>query len=284
MKWIDLCIFSAMNRLVKFSFFAFLLIGFFSCKNKQEEVAKVVNKSEFRTEQKHPQAESIIANAAQKIEDWQEYRAVKEFLNQYQSISPSEALNNSRELNSLVASLRDSVSPGFLVSDSFKARVNLLYNETLRLNDMSAISSIKFEEVNEQVSKVMHAYSAMNSKINTIVRQAELDAQVNDPKYGIRMRDSLTIDNFETLEANRSDKIKKNPKQETYEDQQRRLLEQRRAFQKRSPKKKAGNPKKLESTQKLPIHKLNDLQIQKKQATPKKVPVKKSKPKKKKDN
>ncbi len=271
-----------MNRLVKFSIFSLLLIGFFSCESKQQQLAEVVKKSEFRTEQKHDQIESIEVNASKKIEDWQEYRAVKDFLNQYKSISPSEALNNSRELNSLVASLRDSVSPEFLDLDSFKARVNLLYNETLRLNDMSAISSIKFEEVNEQVSKVIHAYSAMNSKINTIVRQAELDAQVNDPKYGIRMRDSLGIDNIEMFEEDRRDKINTNT-QETYEEQQMRLLRQRRAFQNKSQKKKNGNPKKLEPTQKLPTYKLNNVTQKKKQVSGKKAP-KKSKPKKKKDN
>lgn len=265
-----------MNRLVRFLIFSWLLINFMACGNKQQQVAEVLKNSEFRTEQKHSQIESIRVSAAKKIEDWQEYRAVKDFLVQYQSISPDEALNNSRELNSLVESLKDSVNPEFLELNAFKARVNLLYNETLRLNDMSAISSIKHEEVNEQVSKVIHAFSSVNSKINTLVQQAELDAQVNDPKFGLRLKDSLSIENAEKLELE---------EEETLMERQMRLLKQRRTVKNPPSKKKLGKQTNSNAPQQLPTYKLDNVQKQsKKQPSAKKRSTKKINAKKKKDN
>lgn len=265
-----------MNVRIKIFIFSLVLAGLFSCKNKQEQVAEVSKKSEFRTETKHVQIEMIKANTAKKIDDWQEYRAVNDFLNQYKSISPSEALNNSRELNSLVQSLKDSVKPDFLELDAFKARVNLLYNETLRLNDMSSISSIKYDEVNEQVSKVIHAFSSVNSKINTLVQQADLDAQVNDPKFGLRLKDSLSIERAEKLEVEED---------QTFNDKQMRLLNQRKSSKKSLPQQKPGKKTTKNPPQKLPTFKLEDaIKNSKKKKSVKKSTSKKPEPKKKKDN
>lgn len=186
---------------MKFLKFLLVLALFASCKNKPQQTTEVVKKSEFSTEQKHAQLETIKRHASKKIEDWQEYAGVKNFLEQYKSISPNEALNNSKELNDLVKVMKDSANPEFLELDSFKARVNLLHNETLRLFDMSAISSIKSEEVNEQVTKVLDAFSSINSKINTLVQQADLDAQVDDPNFNRMLKDTLKAENVQKLEV-----------------------------------------------------------------------------------
>lgn len=190
-------------------FFIFLLFIalFISCEGKQEKAAIIINKSEFSTAQKQSQIVALTSNVTRKIDDWQEYASVKDFLIQYRSISPNEALNNSKELNDLVKVMKDSIKPDFLESNSFNARINLLHNETLRLFDMSSISSIKSEEVNQQVTKVMEAFSSVNSKINTLVLQADLDAQVNDPNFKRIKKDSLTMENvqkFETKKSNES--------------------------------------------------------------------------------
>lgn len=225
-----------MNRFVKFLNFLWIALLFLSCEGNQKQATKVVKKSEFSTNQKHAIKESIQGNASKKIDDWQEYETVKGFLEQYKSISPNEALNNSKELNDLVKSMKDSVKPDFLESNSFNARVNLLHNETLRLYDMSAISSIKFTEVNEQVTKVMNAFSSVNSKINTLVKQAELDAQVNDPNFRRMSKDSLNKENIEALNVIETNEMVKRRKA-LYEQQQ-------KAINKKG-KPKAVKPKKI---------------------------------------
>ncbi len=164
-----------------------------SCQNKKATQNTVVERSELSVAQKHEKINDLTPKSQKKIDDWLEYESLKNFLDRFNSISPNEALNNSKELNDLVKSLRDSVTPKFLESDAFKARVNLLLNESMRLYDMSSISSIKATEVNAQVEKLLLAFSSINSKINTIVKQADLDDEVNDPKFSTEFKRTDSI-------------------------------------------------------------------------------------------
>jgi len=132
---------------------------------------------------KHEQLELVQKKYQAKIEDWKEYDNLLEFLNQYKAISPNDAINNSNELNDKAKSLNDSIKPKILETPAFNARLNLLYNETLRLYDMSSIPSIKATEINEQVTKVLHAFSAINSKINTTLRQVELENEITETDF-----------------------------------------------------------------------------------------------------
>lgn len=165
---------------------AFIYLGFvllfLSCGKSQKEEAQVVEKSEFSIQKKHSESTVILKKNKKSIEDWKEYETLNDFIQKFQSISPISSLSNSRELNSLVKNLNDSIKPVFLKSPAFNARVNLLYNETLRLYDMSSISSIKAEEVNLQVGKMLHAFSSLNSKINTIILQQNLEKEVESTK------------------------------------------------------------------------------------------------------
>lgn len=168
---------------MRFSILFLLVLFFVSCQDPKPQSTVVVEKSELRTETKHQEVLNLEKKASQKIDNWLEYEALKDFLKQFHSISPNEALNNSKELNDLVKSVRDSIKPEFLQSKAFDARVNLLHNETLRLYDMSSIPAIKSEEVSGQVEKLLEAFSAINSKINTLVLQEDLDSQVSDSKF-----------------------------------------------------------------------------------------------------
>lgn len=159
-----------------------LFLLFFSCGKQQKKGEGIEQKSEFSTTEKHSQSTIILKKFERNIENWKEHEALNYFIQKFQSISPNNALNNSRELNELVKTLNDSIKPVFLQSPSFNARVNLLYNETLRLYDMSSISSIKAEEVNLQVEKMLHAFSSVNSKINTTILQQNLNKEIEKEK------------------------------------------------------------------------------------------------------
>jgi len=164
-----------------FIYLSFVLL-FLSCGKSQKEEAQVVEKSEFSTQKKHSKSTVVLKKNKKIIEDWKEYEALNDFIEKFHSISPNSSLSNARELNSLVKSLNDSIKPVFLQSPAFNARLNLLYNETLRLYDISSISSIKAEEVNLQVEKVLHAFSSINSKINTIILQQNLEKEVENTR------------------------------------------------------------------------------------------------------
>ena len=254
-----LCIFSASMRYAPYFLLLSLSILLSMCQRTQEQATQVVNNSEFNIEQKHPQIEILKKSVSKKVDDWQEYNSVKDFLNQYKSISPNEALNNSKELNDLVKMLKDSIKPDFLTLKSLDARVNLLHNETLRLFDMSAISSIKSTEVNEQVTKIIEAFSALNSKVNIIAKQADLEAQVNDPNFKrVQEKDTSLIENAKPL--------KPAPFTGNDSDRNQRILQQQRAQQKRFQQgktKKKIIPKK--TLEKKTTSKLSNVKKKKKQ-------------------
>ena len=105
-----------------------LIVFFSSCQSKEPQKLEVTpSTSEYTVAQKHLAFTPVDKKVLKKIDNWQEYRFLKEFLAQYESISYHEALNNSRELNNLVRSLKDSIKPSFLVSPAFEARINNLH-------------------------------------------------------------------------------------------------------------------------------------------------------------
>ena len=115
-------------------------------------------------------------------------------------------MNNSRELNDITKSIIDSVQPQFLGTAAFKARLNLLYNETLRLYDMSSIPAIKATEVNHQVANILNAFSSVNFKINTILTQSELEKNITEPDFKRNIPENLNINSSNTYKT----RVKKN--------------------------------------------------------------------------
>ena len=59
---------------------------------------------------------------------------------------------------------------------------------------MSSIPAIKANEVNNHIDKVLNAFSSINSKINTTLKQRELELTVEDISY--KKRDSKKEDKY----------------------------------------------------------------------------------------
>ena len=250
-----------MIRLMKYFIYLFFIAVFVTCQEApQEEVTVDANQSQFSTNKSHTQVLAVNGKGLKKIDNWQEYRSLNDFLKQYQTISPNEALNNSKELNDLVKVLKDSAQPEFLTSPSFKARVNLLHNETLRLYDMSSISSIKQNEVNEQVEKLLGAFSSVNSKINTVVQQQELNEQIDEEKFGRLYLDSTNVKRF-------TQKIDTEEKIQTPRKKVNKNLKVDKKLDVTSKKRKVQPPKKRNI---LPKEKQKYIQLEKNGKTKKK--------------
>lgn len=116
----------------------------------------------------------LIPSAKKELEQWKEYQDLDEFVLSYYNTSTIDALNNAVMLDSLVKATKDTIRIELLDKANVLARFNVLHNETLRLADMSTIPSITEEEVNEEVTKILELYSALNSKINTVYEDREL--------------------------------------------------------------------------------------------------------------
>ena len=221
----------------------FLIIS--SCNDKKINATQVIDKPESSRIKKHAQIATIQSKFEADIDAWTEYENLIVFLNQYISISPNDALNNSRELNDITKSLNDSIKPQFLETPAFKARINFLFNEPLRLYDMSSIPAIKPVEVNNQVAKVLHAFSSINSKINTILKQRDLEEDVIDVNFKRETPENLKIDSdipkFEILKKKRGSKKirKKDSKSKFFKRPQKMiLLEEELLKEKRNSAKK----------------------------------------------
>ena len=178
---------------MKFIYYCVFILLISSCNNDTTTAKKVVDKPEASRVKKHKQVSKIQSKFQTDIDTWIEYENLTIFLQQYLSISPNDALNNSRELNDITKSILDSVKPQFLETVAFKARVNLLYNETLRLYDMSSIPAIKATEVNNQVANILNAFSSVNFKINTILTQSELEQNITEPDFKLKRPSNALI-------------------------------------------------------------------------------------------
>ena len=183
-------------RGMKFIYYGVFMALICSCNGKNTTTKDVIKKPESSRIKKHAPTSKIKTKFQIDIDSWTEYENLTTFLEQYTSISPNDALNNSRELNDITKSIIDSVKPKFLETDAFNARINLLYNETLRLYDMSSISAIKANEVNDQVANILNAFSSVNSKINTILTQNELEKDITEPDFKRDIPENLDINSY----------------------------------------------------------------------------------------
>ena len=191
---------------MKFIYYCVFIFLISSCNDTTPTATKVVEKPEASRVKKHNQVSKIQSKFEMDIDSWIEYENLAIFLQQYTAISPNDALNNSRELNDITKSIIDSVQPQFLGTTAFKARLNLLYNETLRLYDMSSIPAIKATEVNHQVANILNAFSSVNFKINTILTQSELEKNITEPDFKRDLPEDLNINSSNTYRT----QIKKN--------------------------------------------------------------------------
>ena len=190
-----------------YSFLLFILLLNFSCKRTVavEEVADSEDSVEVSDRISYQLGETLVPRAKEDISKWKEYENVDEFILKFYNVSSAEALSNAQELADLVKLMKDSIRVEKLKDLSVIARFNVLHNETLRLADMATISSIKKEEVKEEVGKILELYTALNSKINTIYKtedvqnSLEIDTEVpvtiedkrENFEYNIRMNNSI---------------------------------------------------------------------------------------------
>lgn len=180
-----------------------MLLLFFSCdKKKQDTSQEQDSKPLLSVPKEFGVTVKVDAAFLKDIEEWQELKAVDSFLKRFKKASPNEVLSNALELESLVKSLKDSVKPSLFNVLAFKARINILHNETLRLSDMTFIPAIKATEVNVQTAKIISAFSAVNSKVNTILLKKRFEDAIEvDVKFiGL---DSTQIDSVSKKAINK---------------------------------------------------------------------------------
>jgi hypothetical protein len=163
---------------MKKHYYILLILSVFSCKDSVQKQEQNNQKPTKGVVISHSKTVVLESTSEANISNWKEYQSVADHLKIFSSISANEALNNALQLSSLVKKMKDSIRPKNLINPSFRTRINVLENEVLRLKDMTYITAITTKEVNQQVEKVLEAFSATNSKINTVYSQLEVEKEI----------------------------------------------------------------------------------------------------------
>ena len=183
----------------------------------------------------HTATENVLSTHLKEVKDWNELQDIDSFFVKFRKITPNEALSNAIELKDLIKHLNDSVPEKFKIP-SLTARINILYNEALRLADLTRIGAIKAQEVNTQVDKTMDAFSNINTKINTILAKMRFENEIDIDVTFIGL-DTTKMDAFfnkpikQIKEVNLLKSIKFiKPKTSIKEKSEKRFLKKNRLF------------------------------------------------------
>ena len=160
-------------------FILFLGILLFSCNKKENLTTNIsIKKDSILVEEKEDlrftnkaSIQKLHAEAIKIMDDWQEYQSVAAFIQKFQKTSTKEILLNSNQFYELTTYLKDSIRLQRFKEPSVKIRLNVLNNEALRLFDMDSIPSITNKEVIKETEKIINAFNALNSKINSVVKR-----------------------------------------------------------------------------------------------------------------
>lgn len=149
---------------------------FLSCKKTtQTAVVNQKEKSEMMIVKNHHKIEPVLDSFQTEVSAWDSLKTLESFLNRFKNASANQILSNAIELESLIKSLKNNTKPKIFDLPSLNARINILYNEALRLVDMNTIPAITADEVHEQANKIIDSYSSINAKINTIFRKKNFE-------------------------------------------------------------------------------------------------------------
>ena len=218
---------------MKYIYLLVLLVFTFSCQNNEGKDAEKKPKPLMSIAEMHTATENVLSTHLKEVKDWNELQDIDSFFVKYRKITPNEALSNAIELKDLIKRLKDSVKPEKFKIPSLTARINILYNEALRLADLTRIGAIKAQEVNTQVDKTMDAFSNINTKINTILAKMRFENEIDIDVTFIGL-DTTKMDAFfnkpikQIKEVNLLKSIK--PKTSIKEKPEKRFLKKNRLF------------------------------------------------------
>ena len=122
--------------------------------------------------------ETLSPDSKKQVAAWPEYKQLDDLISNFYSISPSEALNLSKELASATSQLKDSIKIERYKQPDIAIRINVLHNYALRLADMATLEYIEPSEVKVETQNILQAFSALNSKLNNIYDQKKLEAEL----------------------------------------------------------------------------------------------------------
>ena len=197
-------------RILLFSFSILLLI--LSCTSEaipKKEISVKQEKDTSVLKIKTLSPVRLNSQAKKEVSDWIEYQNLSEFIPNLYKTDTKQALFDSQRILELSQQLKDSIRIEKMDIPSFRARLHVLYNESLRLADMDSIKSITPAEVVLQTKNIVNAYDAINSKINILVSQEHLEENLKEFDSVLNKQDSTKKDFKPFLKSNKIKGIRK---------------------------------------------------------------------------
>lgn len=167
--------------------FTLIILLFLSCKSATKEVDNITNKDTIAVVQNKLTKSVFLSEDARKELLGQKYfEEFEKTIEQFYNATPEEIMLNANDLSEICLKLKDSITIFQIDRPDVKARFNILYNESLRLHDMSTISAISNDEVNSKIENIIYAYESIIAKINQVflmkLNEENVDVQFQAPK------------------------------------------------------------------------------------------------------
>jgi hypothetical protein len=159
----------------------------FSCNQKQKTVDNEVKKDTISVNKKsYTKTVFLSEDARKEIVNLKYFEEFEKTIDRFYNSNSEEIKLNTTDLNEVLVRLKDSITIDKINRPDVKARFNILYNESLRLLDMSSISTIKQDEIDLKIENIIYAYESIIAKINQVylmnINEKNVDVQFQTPK------------------------------------------------------------------------------------------------------
>lgn len=166
--------------MIKQLIFTTVILLFYSCNQTPKETEKETVQDTISVVKKtYTKSIFLSENARKELVDLKYFDEFEKTIERFYNSTPEKIKLNATDLNEILVRIKDSITIEKINRPDVKARFNILYNESLRLLDMSSINSISNEEINSKIENIIYAYESIIAKINQVYLMNDNEENVN---------------------------------------------------------------------------------------------------------
>lgn len=166
--------------MIKQLIFITVILLFYSCNRTPKEIEKETVQDTISVVKKtYTKSIFLSENARKELVDLKYFDEFEKTIERFYNSTPEKIKLNATDLNEILVRIKDSITIEKINRPDVKARFNILYNESLRLLDMSSINSISNEEINSKIENIIYAYESIIAKINQVYLMNDNEENVN---------------------------------------------------------------------------------------------------------
>ncbi len=125
------------------------------------------------------------------IKDWKGYHKIDALLKVLKTSTPNELLYTADDFVKDIKLMKDSIPVESLKKPGMRARINGMYNQALRLKEMSTIPAITVDEVVKQTVGLYAIFNMITTKVNAIYDQENFENELLEEDFIFSKIDSI---------------------------------------------------------------------------------------------